>query len=647
MSDDSATDQEREEYRADLHWYWRPRPDDGGETKGNPAGAAFDSNPKSLVRETGQNLLDELLEGEQTVEAEYLIIELGPEEATKFLETLDFEVGLRPHLEACALDTSQKHHAAFKNGLKQLEADGHLTLIRISDYNANGLTGPESGEGRFKAVCRNVYDSQKKSTSAGGSYGLGKATMWAASWMSVVVANSMLSEPEGEITDNRLFVRADLPSHQTDRNDPSTERDGPGWYGGLRQKRPGDEVTVSYHGNETLARDLLVARNDDRPGTTFLIVGARDPSGAAEGLEELEEALYTQLAENFWAAMTGRGADPPRLVATVGTQQGLNPPTLRPVQPAATDNTEPLVKTLETFYTGGAVDELEQPGDVVSIQVELEVPERTGEDPHPAFVHNAMLVVAYTALPTNNPCVSRYVYLRGNNMTITDKRLTSLPLGSKQFHAVLLAGRAAGEGEDSERAEAFLRAAEPPSHDRWKGTEELTDDYARGGGAALDRFDRAVKMAIRGAIRNISNPGSDGPDSLGELLRLDNPPEHEPRPKVASVVKDNIDPTTGAATLTVEVTLPKEQQWTFEPALLIGSDSGSDVRVEWLDGSVIPVSGCEFVDGQLRSSAGKKTAGVTKATFKATSDPTSYPVDPMRAKLRVELRKVAGYEGQA
>ena len=84
-------------------------------------------------------------------------------------------------------------------------------MIRIADYGANGLTGREFDDGRFMAVCRNVLDSHKESETAGGSYGLSKATMWANSWMGVVVTNSHLSEPEGDLLTDRLFVRAELP----------------------------------------------------------------------------------------------------------------------------------------------------------------------------------------------------------------------------------------------------------------------------------------------------------------------------------------------------------------------------------------------------------------------------------------------------
>ena len=94
---------ERAEYRERLHWYWKPTTPDRQRILGDAAGHAFELEPKALVRETGQNSLDELVEGERTVDLEYSIIELEGDEATRFLDTLQYETNLRSHLQACAL----------------------------------------------------------------------------------------------------------------------------------------------------------------------------------------------------------------------------------------------------------------------------------------------------------------------------------------------------------------------------------------------------------------------------------------------------------------------------------------------------------------------------------------------------------------
>jgi hypothetical protein len=626
-----------------LEWFFPKLAPPWNKTKGSPAGSAFSSNTKTLVRETGQNASDAQLDEASPVTVEYLIIDLVGNDAKEFLNKLDFDSELRPRVERCAEDV-QRHHVEFKNGLEQLAKDGHLRLIKISDYNAVGLTGPEFGGGHFEAVCKNLNDSQKLNT-AGGSYGLGKATMWAASWMSVVITNSRLSapqsEPKGMIESNRFFVRADLPYHEIKPEDRDSQFIGPGWFG---QFDSDQECTVSHEASESLVTSLFVDRADERPGTTFLIVGARDPAGELEDKKDLAEAIYKAVENNFWPAMVEGAQHPRRLVARVGTQDNHGEPQFRDVQ--TTPETEPFVATLESYFSQNTVAELEEPGDVVAIPVTLQVPARTEGTPHAKFDHTAILLVAYTDEPAGSPTVNRYTYLRGNRMVIKDQKLRNLPLGARQFHAILLAGLAAGTSEDDVRADEFLREAEPPAHDSWTNTASVEAAYLDGATATrLSDFDRAVKDAIRDAIGRTFTGSSGGPESLKELLRLKQPVQPESRPRVKQVTSKKFDSKTGAWTITAEVTLPPEKRWTLKPVLKVGTDSGADINVDWAADTIKPGKGCTVKDGRLISSAGKGGKGVKKLTFTATSDPASFPVDSKRVKVRVDLASAAPYGG--
>ncbi len=614
---------ERAAYQACLGWYWQSPQPDQQRVMGDAAGHAFELKPQTLVRESGQNILDELLAGEQTVEAEYTIIELDGQDATDFLAVLQYETQLRPHLEACAAEVVRKHAAVISSGLKQIKEDGRLRLIRIADYGANGLTGPEFDTGRFMAVCRNTLDSHK-SENAGGSYGLGKATMWSASWMGVVITNSKLSIPEGDISDNRVFVRAELPWHQ---ESPEKKWNGPGWLG-----LPDDELkcTVSYSGNATLARDLYVDRRDDRPGTTFLIVGAYDPSGEADDLESLAKGIREHLAQNFWAAMVPRGGRPPRLRATVRTQRGRDQLSEHSVDPS--DHMRPMVETLSKFYADNLADQLVEPGDVVAVPVSLRLPERFEPEPHEGYEHTATLLVAFTAEEPESKSINRVVYLRGNNMTIRDFPLSGLPLGARQFNAVLLAGEAAGEEPENRQAEKFLRAAEPPAHNKWTGTSEVSTRYARGGVGYIRDFEGAIKTAIKEVVRDRGGGGDDGPDSLKELLRLTTPEPNPKKPRVKSV-ESELDGTTGEWTIQGTISLPANARWSFLPVLKFGTESGPGISVAWKE--LEAGDRCEIVDARLVSKRGARTA-----TFRAVTAPASYPVKATRARVRVDLRDV-------
>ena len=617
-------DVERAEYAEALRWYWQRTPEDGQRVLGDPAGHVFELQPKTLVRETGQNTLDELIAGEPTVELEYTIIELEGDEARSFLDTLGFDSDLRGHLEACAKETKRKHGAVIDSGLKQLAEDGRLRLIRIADYGANGLTGPEYEPGRFTAVCRNTLDSFK-GENAGGSYGLGKATMWTASWMGVVITNSTLSEPTEGITDNRFFVRAELPWHKDEMGE---EWNGPGWFGRQDDHRA---CTRSYAGNATLARDLLVDRPEGVPGTTFLIVGAYDPSGEAdEDLEALAATIREEVAQNFWAAMVPRGDRPPRLRAVVRTQRGREQLSEQVVDPS--EHVRPMVETLEKYYGEEQAESLEEPGDMIVVSVPLKVPERRDADPHPSLRHEAKLLIAHTDEPPDDDSISRVVYLRGNNMTIRDYPLTPLPLGAKQFNAILLAGRAADEGPANRQAERFLRAAEPPAHNRWQGTPDLTSRYARGGAKAIRDFEQKIKDAIREAVRDRGGGGDEGPEPLKELLRLVPPQERHGKPRVKTVSPD-LDADSGVWVVEATVSVPGGSRWSFAPVLRFGTESGPPIPVGWQ--KLEALKRCEVADGRLETQSGARTVH-----FRAESDPATYPVRVDRARARLDLARV-------
>jgi RNA polymerase primary sigma factor len=618
--------EQRAEYRKRLKWYWQPPPPDRQRVMGDPAGHAFEVRPRSLVRETGQNTLDELMDGEQTVELEFTVIDVEGDETKRFLDTLRYDPDLRDHLKASAIEAQRKHAAVIDSGLTKLENDGRLRMIRIADYGANGLTGPEFEEGRFMAVCRNTLDSFKGSEAAGGSYGLGKATMWTASWMGIVITNSKLSIPEGEIKDNRIFVRAELPWHKTKDGE---SHNGPGWFGRYDEEAG---CAVSYGGNETLARDLYVDRSrNGLPGTTFLVVGAYDPSGEEEDdLDFLAESLREHIAENFWAAMVPREDQKPRLRAVVRTQRGAKQLSEHVVDP--TDHMQPMAETLGKFYADDLADELSEPGDVISRKVSLSIPARLGLDPHDAFEHEATLLVAYTDLHADSKAINRVTFLRGNNMTIKDFVLQPLPLGAHQFHAVLLAGEAAGQDAEHRRAEKFFRAAEPPAHDKWIGTSELTTRYKRGGAVALKEFERSIKGEIREAIRDKGGGGEEGPEPLKELLRLTTLPETQRKPRIKKL-EPKLDEQTGAWSIKGVVSVPSGSRWSFLPALRFGTESGPAIGIDWE--TLEAEERCRKVGGRLVTDAGARTVG-----FRAVSDPKSYPVKAGRARARVDLRHV-------
>ncbi|MHA7263487.1 helix-turn-helix domain-containing protein [Arthrobacter sp. TMN-37] len=618
---------DRETYRMSCKWYYRPAPQDGGRELGNAAGFAFTGGIDTLARETGQNILDEKRDGEANVVARYTISELSGPSLKSFLDSIKFGE-LRPHLEA-ASTSQQKVATVIKEGLRALDEDARLLVLKIEDYGANGLLGEEYDDGKYMAVVRNILDSQK-GDSAGGSYGLGKSVMWACSQFGLVLVNSNLSVAQNGHREGRFIGRMDLPWHRLPSGDGTEVAfAGPAWFG---EEDPDKGCTRSYWGNNALAIDTLLERVDDRSGTSFLIVGAFDPKGDHNSVEEMHDALARALARNFWPAMVERSEEQPSLMtAIVRSERNGKQVKEEVVDPV---DREP-VKTamLRAYLDGVTVEALEEPGQVVQKTVTLKVPKRTADGAHGVTEHEAVLLVSEAG--EDDDLVNQVYFMRGSHMIIKRQSVQPLPMGSRPFHALVLVGLAAGNEAADRAAERFLRAAEPPAHNDWVVTADVSRSYATGYRKALQDFWGEVRGGIREIVSRPSQDSSDGPDGIKELLRISPPGEGTTkRPRVKSV--SGRPDVSGRWVIEATVALPpRRDAWRFSPTIRFGTESGAAIPVVWE--SLTPLSQCA-VDGDLIVAE----VGVRTIRFRGVTDTTTHPVGASRAKALVDVRVYKG-----
>ncbi|GAA2810019.1 helix-turn-helix transcriptional regulator [Crossiella cryophila] len=616
-----------------LQWHHRPAHPDGGREYGNAAAFAFGADLSVLAREATQNSLDERRDPTSPVRVHYTLHELTGEHLDAFLKSLRWDE-LAEHYRAAA-DTQQKVGRSLRAALDDLDASRSLLLLRIDDYNASGLTGPEYSDGRFAAVVRRQLDSHNKSDkAAGGSYGLGKVTLWATSRFSLVLMNSTLSEPHEGHTERRLVGRLDLPWRTVDGQAYA----GPAWFGEPDTEPSHHGVSRSWWADERTVRDLHLERPVADPGTSFLVVGAHDASGDAEGLSDMHEKLVNSLAEAFWAAMIGGRDAGPLLEARVTTlrnghvlipEQRVDPRTSRPA----------LCRAFQAYLDGETVDALISGDQVAKTVVPLTVPplrsagRTTGEE----CVHSAVLLLT-PADDTEQR--NKIVYMRGNRMTVVERRPRDLPLGASPFQAVLLAGYATGgNGPETELAERFLRASEPPEHNQWGRTEELTSIYQRGALSRLREFREAIDEAVRNLIgrREIRSDG--GPSVLRELLKLDGPGAVGKRrapnvPTVRSVIAEVEE--SGSWHVRVDLRLPDaEDPWLLTPVAKFDVRSGGRPVVGW--SLLTAADNCRIENGNLVVAAGARSA-----VFTGLTDPRTHPVRSSYARLIVDVHKARG-----
>jgi RNA polymerase primary sigma factor len=203
-------------------------------------------------------------------------------------------------------------------------------------------------------------------------------------------------------------------------------------------------------------------------------------------------------------------------------------------------------------------------------------------------------------------------------------------VGARPFYAALLAGDASGSDANNKFIEQFLRAAEPPAHDRWVFTDDLREMYERGAKSRLDEFlGPKLNEALRRVLRVPTRSESDGPPELKKLLSLGGT-ERE-----AAAVLRNIRPRfeSNRWIIKADVLLKrKDEPLTIQPYVALNVETGRPVRLEWESLELFPTPGVEFRDG--RFFAGGK---VTRFTFKGTTKASGTPVAPSRCTARVAL----------
>ncbi|WP_314223318.1 helix-turn-helix transcriptional regulator [Streptomyces zaehneri] len=639
-----------------VSWYHRPGYSDGGRDLGNAAAFAFDADVQVLARETCQNSLDErLTENGRPVRVRYTLHELTGEALDAFREAILWG-DLFPHYTAVSETAGdQKVGRVVDAGVRDMYEKGRLVLLRVDDYNASGLIGDDYADGKFAAVVRRQLESLKSGPGAGGSYGLGKATLWATSALGLVLINSTLSVPHEGRTERRVIGRLELPWREV-AGEPYA---GPAWFGRPDPDSPGAMVARSWWADEETVARLHLSRHGDEPGTSFLIVGAHDVASLEGKSDADDEFVYNEesgdedtrdirkmhgrlveaLGRDFWAAMTGGGSRLPLLEVSVrALRNGKEVVPEKQVDPSAEQPAR--TRALKAHYEGTTVDRLTEAGQVVARSVPLKLPLSGGA--HGTLgTHQAVLLVTEAERDKDGDGGKNQVHsLRGNRMTVRRAGVSRLPLNTNPFQAVLLVGEAAGEAAPfAKEAEDFLRAAEPPEHDRWGQTEELTLRWSPSAYRRINALTTDVNSAVREVVARPKRSSGEGGEAVRKALTVRTRPKAKTPAGPVVPVLDKLDATVGDDgewRIIAEVSIPRgEEIVPMVPVAQLDVRSGGRPKLDWAE--LVAVEGCEVENGTLRFPPGTR-----RAKFRGSTDVTSHPVRTMLTRLVVELRTGKG-----
>jgi hypothetical protein len=96
---------------------------------------------------------------------------------------------LRTTVHAClkkAQEASDEKEIAFFEQAKHVLETGPLKVLKISDSNTTGLTGPDVSGTAFHSLVKSSGVSKKASNTSGGSFGIGKNAAFAISYLQTV-----------------------------------------------------------------------------------------------------------------------------------------------------------------------------------------------------------------------------------------------------------------------------------------------------------------------------------------------------------------------------------------------------------------------------------------------------------------------------
>jgi hypothetical protein len=548
----------------------------------------------SLARESAQNSNDARLDDDSRADLVFSFITLTGEARERFEEAVRWHAELKPHLTAMAAAAEGAVTAGqLKSGVAAVESADSLVLLRIADYGASGLTGPEFAEGdeanygNFIKLCRlDLYSG--KDRAAGGSFGLGKAVYWRFSRLQTVLFNSTIQRTDA--VDGRWRNRIIGVNQGVVHNLDNTNFQGRGFFGAPAAK--GDIASVWDEG--ALVEALQLVREDDRPGTSALLLGFYDPDEPDKGLDDVAELkrlaknLAIAVEEDFWPLLTRD-----RLRVRVEVIDGDRTVYAHTVEPE--EQYIELARALRKFDAGQIDDALDDVGSIVVRDVPITISARVDSyDPPPSFVHTAKLVVTLSDHEKDS-LENKVCLFRRPEMVV---QTIDKDFEGRTYHAFLIAGYAIRPDKPSVedgRADDFLRYAEPPAHDRWiprsgrnqtsqanltahyrapwipnlRGIETtILDRLSELFGAPLVSEDQPPKSIFKNLSFLHGDTGSGAPGSAA-------PRKPEVRIQQAIVVE-------GRWHLMFEVRAKnRDEGWCIEPRLAFIGLDGSHVDVDW------------------------------------------------------------------
>jgi hypothetical protein len=406
----------------------------------------FSGNPlEHLGREIVQNALDARLDKTKPVR---IIFELKKISTNEIPDLPEF----KKVIESCnanAKEEGPKAQAFFEQAI-ELIRDKKIDVLRVSDFNTTGISGPcENGKPYF-AFMKATGQSKKPSDDSTGSFGIGKFAPYTVSGLRTVFVTTAWLSPEDDVLRYYTQGKSVLMSHQSGKKTHS----GTGYWGIREECMPVTDV-------KKIPEWLL--RSDETTGTTLNILGFRQT-------KNWQEILAANIATNFFGAIFENA-----LEIDIGEKYQITSKSISGIF------TNPAILKAVEEQDGGREKFENVKQYIRALSNGTEVITDESEQQHLGRCEVRLIVAE------NMP---KKVAILRNGMLITEE-LAKLKRFSdyKEFVAVVRCLSTSGN--------ALLRSMEPPRHDDFEPARLPTEDEVRKGKAALDSLAKWIRQTLQ------------------------------------------------------------------------------------------------------------------------------------------------------
>ncbi len=425
-------------------WYFADQPNGQEVGPNNAMEQSFKNHPyASLVRESIQNSLDAILDKSEPVVVKFSFMEMQGADYPEFFE-------LQHHIQGC-LDYFPNNHNAkvtYEPMLELFGSDGyqdHLGFIRVSDYNTKGMKYEEGNtDSPFYAFVRSAGVTVKDNSSAGGSFGFGKAAYYLLSPINAIIVSTCTDDYQ------KCFEgAASLCTHTY----KGAKKMGFGFYDDHNGKPITDES------------DIPIKFRRAEPGTDINILGF-DLNDTEEAVREMVEAVL----RNFWMAIYNG-----RLVVKINDDIEIRK-----------DNISEL---MEQYFEDD--DDSSRKAGYYNPRPYFDAVRLAGTSGKYLFFEDNLSLLGHVCLYVfkKKGAIDKIAYMRSLQMIVYSKRHKT----NHGMYGVFYC--------DSEKGNELLRNMENPAHDEWKSNNWRVNGKIFGTGRiALQEMDTFITECLSNAF---------------------------------------------------------------------------------------------------------------------------------------------------